>query len=115
MTDHELYLKSIHYRIKLLKYIKMAGAGHTGGSLSCVDILNVLYNRVLNVSADAFDDPGRQQIAAEDIAIDGKSETAEKIERCGLCGRAIPKTETPWVIKRKVIVCKGCYDKISGS
>ena len=50
MTDHELHIKSIEYRIKLLKYIKMAGAGHTGGSLSCVDILNVLYNRILNVS-----------------------------------------------------------------
>lgn len=61
MTDHELYLKSIHYRIKLLKYIKMAGAGHTGGSLSCVDILNVLYNRILNVSPETFNDPGRDR------------------------------------------------------
>ncbi len=64
----------------------MAGADHTGGSLSCVDILNVLYNRVLNVSADAFDDPGRQQIAAEDIAIDGKSETADSLRGISLWG-----------------------------
>ncbi len=61
MTDHELYLKSIQYRIKLLKYIKIAGAGHTGGSLSCVDILNVLYNRILNVSPETFNDPGRDR------------------------------------------------------
>jgi transketolase len=61
MTDHELSLKSIEYRIKLLKYIKMAGAGHTGGSLSCVDILNVLYNRILNVSPETFSDPGRDR------------------------------------------------------
>jgi len=61
MTDHELYLKSIEYRIKLLKYIKMAGAGHTGGSLSCVDILNVLYNRILNVTPETFNDPGRDR------------------------------------------------------
>ena len=61
ITDHELYIKSIHYRIKLLKYIKMAGAGHTGGSLSCVDILNVLYNRILNVKPEAFNDPGRDR------------------------------------------------------
>ena len=61
MTDHELYIKSIEYRIKLLKYIKMAGAGHTGGSLSCVDILNVLYNRVLNVSPETFNDPERDR------------------------------------------------------
>jgi transketolase len=61
MTDRELYLKSIQYRIKLLKYIKMAGAGHTGGSLSCVDILNVLYNRILNVTPETFKDPGRDR------------------------------------------------------
>ncbi len=61
MTDHELYLKSIEYRIKLLKYIKMAGAGHTGGSLSCVDILNVLYNRILNVTPETFNDPRRDR------------------------------------------------------
>lgn len=61
MTDDELRLKSIYYRKNVLKYIKMAGAGHTGGSLSCVDILNVLYNRILNVSADTFDDPMRDR------------------------------------------------------
>jgi len=61
MTDHELYIKSIEYRIKLLKYIKMAGAGHTGGSLSCVDILNVLYNRILKVTPETFSDPGRDR------------------------------------------------------
>ena len=61
MTDSELYIKSIKYRSKLLKYIKMANAGHTGGSLSCVDILNVLYNRILNVTPETFDDPGRDR------------------------------------------------------
>jgi len=61
MTDNELYIKSIQYRIKLLKYIKIAGAGHTGGSLSCVDILNVLYNRILNVTPQTFHDPGRDR------------------------------------------------------
>ena len=61
MTDTELHIKSIQYRITLLKYIKMAGAGHTGGSLSCVDILNVLYNRILNVTPQTFEDPGRDR------------------------------------------------------
>ena len=75
----------------------------------------VIYATSFGEAVGSMFHPGRQQIAAEDIAIDGKSETAEKIERCGLCGRAIPRTETPWVIKRKVIVCKGCYDKIRGS
>jgi len=61
MTDHELRLKSIQYRRDLLTYIYHAGAGHTGGSLSCVDILNVLYNRVLRVSPQTFDDPNRDR------------------------------------------------------
>ncbi len=61
MTDIELEIKSIQYRIRLLKYIKKANAGHTGGSLSCVDILNVLYNRILNVSPEKFNDPNRDR------------------------------------------------------
>ena len=61
MTDHELLLKSIQYRRDLLRIIFHAGAGHTGGSLSCVDILNVLYNRVLHVSPATFDDPHRDR------------------------------------------------------
>jgi transketolase len=61
MTDAELRIKSIQYRIRLLKYIKKAKAGHTGGSLSCVDILNVLYNRILNVSPESFTDPARDR------------------------------------------------------
>jgi len=61
MTDAELRIKSIQYRIRLLKYIKKANAGHTGGSLSCVDILNVLYNRIMNVSPENFADPARDR------------------------------------------------------
>jgi transketolase len=61
MTDSELKLKSVQYRQKILRYITEAGAGHTGGSLSCVDILNVLYNRVMNVSPDNFNSPMRDR------------------------------------------------------
>lgn len=61
VTDLELKIKSIQYRRKLLMHIKKAGAGHTGGDLSCIDILNVLYNRTLNVSPATFDDPRRDR------------------------------------------------------
>lgn len=61
MTDRELELKSWAYRREVLRHIKHAGAGHTGGSLSCVDILNVLYNRVLNVSPATARDPHRDR------------------------------------------------------
>jgi transketolase len=57
----ELLLKSVQYRETVLQIIKRANAGHTGGSLSCVDILNVLYNNVLNVSPETFNDPDRDR------------------------------------------------------
>ena len=61
MTTEELKIKSINYRKKILKYIVGANAGHTGGSLSCTDILNVLYNHVLNVSPQNFSSPDRDR------------------------------------------------------
>lgn len=61
MTTQELKLKSVEYRKKILKYIYHAKAGHTGGSLSCIDILNVLYNKVMNVSPQNFADLGRDR------------------------------------------------------
>lgn len=61
LTISELERKSIEYRKTTLTIIKQANAGHTGGSLSCIDILNVLYNHVLNVSPATFDDPTRDR------------------------------------------------------
>lgn len=61
MSATELKIKSIEYRKKVLQYIYHAKAGHTGGSLSCIDILNVLYNRVMNVSPANFDAPDRDR------------------------------------------------------
>lgn len=61
MTEQELKEKSVEYRKKILKYIVGAKAGHTGGSLSCVDVLNVLYNNVLNVSPETFSSPDRDR------------------------------------------------------
>jgi transketolase len=60
-TDEELALRSVRYRREMLGIIKHAGAGHTGGGLSCLDILNVLYNRVLAVSPRTFDSPSRDR------------------------------------------------------
>lgn len=61
MTTKELTIKSIQYRKRILKYILGAKAGHTGGSLSSTDILNVLYNEVLNVSPENFTSPDRDR------------------------------------------------------
>ncbi len=59
MNILELKERSKQYRIDTLKTIYEAKAGHTGGCLSIVDILNVLYNHVLrgtweDVSRDRY-------------------------------------------------------------
>lgn len=61
MTDRELALKATALRRRMLRVIHDAGAGHTGGGLSCLDILNVLYNRVLTVSPETVQDPHRDR------------------------------------------------------
>jgi transketolase len=61
LTDHDLALKSIRLRKRTLEIICHAGAGHTGGGLSCLDILNVLYNRILRVSPETAADPLRDR------------------------------------------------------
>jgi len=61
MNEKELKLKSIYLRKQLLKYIYNAKAGHTGGSLSCIDTLNVLYNKVLNIDPKNFKNPNRDR------------------------------------------------------
>jgi transketolase len=61
MTIKELKQKSITYRKKILQYIVGANAGHTGGSLSSIDILNVLYNQEMNVSPQNFTSPDRDR------------------------------------------------------
>lgn len=61
MTNNELKIKSVNLRKNILKYIYKAKAGHTGGSLSCIDILNVLYNRVLNIDPNDFKNVDRDR------------------------------------------------------
>jgi transketolase len=73
ISTAELARKSVRYRRNILKYIVGANAGHTGGSLSCVDILNVLYNYTMNVSPANFTSPDR------DRYIQSKGHTVEAL------------------------------------
>jgi transketolase len=61
MSALDLNKKSVAYRKNILKYIYHANAGHTGGSLSCIDILNVLYNHAMNVGPGNFHSPDRDR------------------------------------------------------
>ena len=57
----ELKKKAIHLRRDILTMLEKAGSGHTGGSLSIVEILTALYYRRMNVSADKCDWKGRDK------------------------------------------------------
>ncbi len=59
MNTKELELKSIDYRKTILEIIFNGGAGHTAGSLSCIDILNVLYNNILDINPKNFNNYDR--------------------------------------------------------
>ena len=59
MNHKDLQLKSIEYRKTILEIIYNSGAGHTAGSLSCIDILNVLYNNILEINPSNFNSVDR--------------------------------------------------------
>lgn len=67
----ELELIAIEVRKKLLQTIVKAGAGHTGGSLSSVDILVALYFDVMNI------DPGNPEMKGRDRFIMSKGHSVE--------------------------------------
>lgn len=73
LNESALAIKSLHLRKRTLRAIKTAGAGHTGGSLSCLDILNVLYNRILNV------DPAHPDAPERDRYIQSKGHSVEAL------------------------------------
>ena len=50
------------FRIEALTAIHGAQSGHPGGSLSCCEILTLLYQERMNLSAAAPDDPGRDRL-----------------------------------------------------
>ena len=61
LNKKELELKSIEYRKTILDIIYKSGAGHTAGSLSCIDILNVLYNNILEINPENFNSIDRNR------------------------------------------------------
>jgi transketolase len=61
MTSNELFNKAIDLRCKLFDMSLKAGSGHFGGSLSCMDILTVLYYDELNIRPGEPDWEGRDR------------------------------------------------------
>jgi len=61
MMTAELELISEHNRKRLLEIICNAKAGHTGGDLSCLNILTVLYFHTMNIGTGNLDCPDRDR------------------------------------------------------
>ncbi|MCR3750830.1 transketolase [Lentzea californiensis] len=60
-ADVGLAVRAAEYRLDVLDLIRSAGGGHTAGSLSFVDILTVLYERVLRISPETLRHPERDR------------------------------------------------------
>ena len=61
MDNQHLKLVSEQNRKRLLEIICSANAGHTGGDLSCLNVLTVLYFHTLNLSKDNLKDENRDR------------------------------------------------------
>ena len=57
----ELTLQSEINRKRLMEVIYNAKAGHTGGDLSCLNVLTALYFKYLNIDPRHLDDPDRDR------------------------------------------------------
>lgn len=61
MDTKSLKLISAKNRKRLIDIIYHAGAGHTGGDLSCLNTLTVLYHHYMNISRFNLEDEGRDR------------------------------------------------------
>ncbi len=61
MDIKSLKLLSESSRKRLIEIIYKVNAGHTGGDLSCLNLLTVLYNHYLNISPDTLQSPDRDR------------------------------------------------------
>ena len=72
----------------------------------------VIYATSFGEALYSFLHPESQLAVQEEIAVEQAVEAGVKLEKCGLCQRLIAPSETPYVINRKLVVCKQCYDNI---
>lgn len=62
LSTEELLEAARQIRLSVLDEIHQAGSGHPGGSLSCADILAVLFKYVVRPGPSFYDDPHRDRI-----------------------------------------------------
>jgi len=73
MENKDLKLKAEQLRLRLIQLIHDGHTGHTGGDLSVLNLMTVLYNRILNV------DPKNPKMPERDRFILSKGHCAEAL------------------------------------
>ena len=48
--ERKILIEILDLKKDILKMIYLAQSGHPGGSLSCVNILYILYNKIMNIN-----------------------------------------------------------------
>ncbi len=61
MTNNELALQAAKARLEAVTMVYRASSGHPGGSLSCLDLLTVLYYDEMKIDPANPDDPDRDR------------------------------------------------------
>lgn len=80
MNERELKRKSEELRLRLVRLIYSGKTGHTGGDLSVLNLLTVLYNQVLNIN------PTQPKMPNRDRFVLSKGHCAEALY-CVLCDK----------------------------
>ncbi len=95
MKHKTLKLTSELCRRRLIEIIVSANAGHTGGDLSCLNVLTVLYHHTLNISKNNLTDPDRDRF----------------IMSKGHCVEALLVTlESKGIVDKKIVDTLGQYN-----
>lgn len=89
MNTQTLQERSLRLRLDLIEMIYGAGGGHTGGSLSALDILVTLYNSVLRI------DPHHPDWPERDRFVMSKGHSVEALY-CVLADRGFFSREELW-------------------
>lgn len=93
LSTEQLERVATKIRRMIIEMIAARGSGHTGSSLSCVDILTVLYFRIMNV------DPGNPEWPERDRFIISKGHAAPALYAT-LCERGYFSRETLFTLRR---------------
>ena len=106
MNKQELLEMAAINRFNIIKMLAEAGSGHPGGSLSCIDILTVLYFDKMNI------DPKNPEWPDRDRFVLSKGHAAPALYTC-LAERGYFPIEELWNLRKLGSILQGHPDCVS--